>query len=285
MAAASIRRRSTVGQRRLRTIVIMVVALLAMVVTAGPLVLMALAGVMTQAEVTSTPPTLIPAEPQWSNFGEVFERVPFARYLLNSLLVAGIAAPLSTVISSMAGYALARLRFPGRDLLFVGVLSTMMVPFAVTVIPLFLFIRNLGLLNSYIAISLPFLASGYGIFLFRQFFLSMPKELEEAATVDGATPVRVFRSVAVPLARPIYAALGALNFLFFWNMYFWPLIVTQSGDMLLVQNAMGQFVGQHSTDWQLIMAASTMAIIPGLFIFVFLQRYLVAGVKLSGLRG
>jgi multiple sugar transport system permease protein len=274
-----------VRRRTNRTILISGVAVLAMVVTAGPLILMGLAAVMTQAEVTSTPPTLIPAEPQWSNFGEVFRRAPFARYLLNSFLVAGIAAPLSTVISSMAGYAFARLRFPGRDALFVGILSSMMVPFAVTVIPLFLLIKNLGLLNSYVAIILPFLASGYGIFLFRQFFLSLPRELEEAATVDGATPLWVFRSVAIPLARPIYAALGALNFIFFWNMYFWPLIVTQSGDMLLVQNAMGQFVGQHSTDWQLIMAASTMAIIPGLFIFVFLQRYLVAGVKLSGLRG
>jgi multiple sugar transport system permease protein len=268
-----------------RSGVIATIALLAMVLTAGPLLLMALASVMTQAEVTSTPPTLIPAQPQWSNFGEVFDRVPFTRYLLNSLLVAGIAAPLSTLVSSMAGYALARLKFPGRDVLFLGILSTMMVPFAVTVVPLFLFVKDIGLLNSYAAIILPFVASGYGIFLFRQFFLSLPKELEEAATVDGATPLRVFRTVAVPLAKPIYAALGALNFLFFWNMYFWPLIVSQSQDMLLIQNGMGQFVGQHSTDWQLIMAASTMAIIPGLFIFVFLQRYLVAGVKLSGLRG
>jgi multiple sugar transport system permease protein len=285
LTAASNSGRVTSIRPLFRSGVIATIALLAMVLTAGPLLLMALASVMTQAEVTSTPPTLIPAQPQWSNFGEVFDRVPFTRYLLNSLLVAGIAAPLSTLVSSMAGYALARLKFPGRDVLFLGILSTMMVPFAVTVVPLFLFVKDIGLLNSYAAIILPFVASGYGIFLFRQFFLSLPKELEEAATVDGATPLRVFRTVAVPLAKPIYAALGALNFLFFWNMYFWPLIVSQSQDMLLIQNGMGQFVGQHSTDWQLIMAASTMAIIPGLFIFVFLQKYLVAGVKLSGLRG
>ena len=268
-----------------RTVAILFAGVVGTILTAGPLILMLLGSVMTQAEVTSTPPTIIPSDPQWSNYAAVFDRVPFFQYLVNSLIVAGIGAPISAFVSSAAGYALARLRFPGRNLLFLGILSTMMVPFAVTVVPLFLAVKEIGLLDSYAALIVPFIASGYGIFLFRQFFLSMPRELEEAAVADGATPLRVFRSIAMPLARPVYAALLALNFLWFWNMYFWPLIITQSQDKWLVQNAMGQFVGQHTTDWQLIMAASTMAITPGLLIFIFLQRYLVAGVKLSGLRG
>jgi multiple sugar transport system permease protein len=270
---------------RPRNLVVLAAGTVGAIATAGPLVLMLLASLMKQAEVTSTPPTILPSDPQWANYAAVFDQVPFLRYLVNSLVVAGIGAPLSAFVSSAAGYALARLAFPGRDVLFVAILSTMMVPFAVTVIPLFLLIKSVGWLDTYPAMILPFVASGYGIFLFRQFFLGMPRELADAAVVDGASPLRVFRSVAMPLATPVYAALVALNFLWFWNMYFWPLIVTQSQDMWLVQNAMGQFVGQHTTDWQLIMAASTMAILPGLFIFAFLQRYLVAGVKLSGLRG
>jgi multiple sugar transport system permease protein len=240
---------------------------------------------MTSGEILATPPTLLPAVPQWANFGAVFDQVPFLRYLANSFIVATSVTLASLVVQSMAGYSLARLQFRGRDALFLVVLSTLMIPFVVIVVPLFVVVHALGWIDTYWGLIIPLIPNAYGLFLFRQFFLSMPRDLEDAAVVDGATPFQVFRKVAVPLARPVFAALGALYFLVNWNTFLWPLIVSQDSDMWTVQVGMQNFAGRHVTHWELIMAGSTVAIVPGMVLFFFLQRRLVEGIKLTGLRG
>ncbi len=268
-----------------RRIVIYTVALAAAVVLSGPLIWMLSASIMTKSEILATPPTLLPAQPQWSNYADVFDQVPFVRYLANSMIVATGVTLASLGLQSMAGYALARLRFRGRDALFLVILSTLMIPFVVIVVPLFVLVHALGGINTYWGLILPLIPNAYGLFLFRQFFRSMPRELEDAAVVDGAGPFQVFLRIAVPLARPIFAALGALYFLVNWNTFLWPLIVSQDSDMWTVQVGMQNFAGQHVIHWELIMAGSVVAIVPGMILFFFLQRRLVEGIKLTGLRG
>ncbi len=261
------------------------IALAAAIVLTGPLIWMVSASIMTKSEIVASPPSLFPAQPQWSNYSEVFEQVPFARYIVNSLIVATGVTGASLVLQSMAGYALARLRFRGRNALFIVTLSTLMIPFVVILVPLFVLVHAMGWINTYWGLIIPLIPNAYGLFLFRQFFLSMPRELEDAAVVDGASPFQVFLKVAVPLARPIFAALGALYFLVNWNTFLWPLIVSQNSEMWTVQVGMQNFAGNHVIHWELIMAGSVVAIIPGLILFFFLQRRLVEGIKLTGLRG
>lgn len=250
-----------------------------------PLVFMWSASLMTSTEALARPPRIVPTDPQWSNYVDVFAQVPFLRYMVNSLVVAGGVTLGSLVLHSMAGYAFARVRFPGRDLMFLLILSTMMIPFAMIMVPLFVIIRELGWVNTFPGLIVPLIPSAYGIFLFRQFYLSLPAELEEAAVVDGANHFQVYRRIAVPLSRPIFAALGALYFILNWNNLLWPLIVAQTRDMWLIQVGIQSFAGQRATQWNLVMAASAIALIPTLLVFFLLQRRLVEGVKMSGIRG
>lgn len=284
VASAGVRRR---GRRRFRATrgLLYALALACLALMTGPLLMMVSTSLMASSEVLAYPPRLLPADPQWGNYRAVFEQVPFMRYLVNSLIVATGVTIGSLILHSMAGYSLARLRYPGRSVLFIAILATMMVPFTVLIVPLAIMVRELGWLNSYAGLIIPLLPNAYGVFLFRQFYLSLPKELEEAAVVDGATHLQVFRYVAVPLSKPIFAALGALYFLANWNLFLWPLIVSRTRDMWLVQVGVQQFTGAHRTQWNLIMAASVIALIPVLLVYVFLQRRMVEGVKLSGLRG
>jgi multiple sugar transport system permease protein len=264
---------------------IYVVAIAALVLMAGPLLVMVATSLVTAGQALANPPQLLPTDPQFQNYPNVFSQVPFLRYILNSLIVASTVTVVSLVLHSMAGYSLARIRYPGRDTIFIGILSTMMVPFAIIMVPLFIIVRELGWVNSYLGLIVPLIPNAYGIFLFRQFYSSLPLELEQAAIVDGASRLQVYRLIALPLSLPIFAALGALYFLANWNNFLWPLIVAQTQDLWLVQIGIQDFAGQHQTQWNLVMAASGLALIPTLVLFSFLQRRLVEGVKLSGLRG
>jgi multiple sugar transport system permease protein len=275
------RRRRLRGSRAL----LYAVAIAGLALMTGPLLMMVSTSLMAPSEVLAYPPRLLPADPQWGNYPAVFEQVPFLRYMVNSLIVATAVTIGSLILHSMAGYSLARLRYPGRNALFIAILATMMVPFTVLIVPLAIIVRELGWINSYAGLIIPLLPNAYGIFLFRQFYLSLPRELEEAAVVDGASHLQVFRKVAVPLSAPVFVALGALYFLANWNLFLWPLIVSRTRDMWLVQVGVQQFTGAHRTQWNLIMAASVIALIPVLLLYFFLQRRMVEGVKLSGLRG
>jgi multiple sugar transport system permease protein len=286
--AAAVSRRAARARRRRRwgdRIVLYVLALIAFVILAGPLLWMVAGSLKTQGEVLANPPSLLPSEFQWGNYSRVFEQVPFGRYLLNSLLVATVVTVVALLFHSMAAYSLARLRFPGRQAIFMAILSTLMVPFTVIVIPLFVIVDWLGWVDTYQGLIIPMIPHAFGIFLLRQFYLSLPRELEEAAIVDGASLVRVYWHIVLPLSRPILAALGIFFFLANWNNFLWPLVVTQSQDLWVVQLGIQQFTGQYGNQYQLIMAASTIAALPTLLMFFVFQKRLVEGIKLTGLMG
>lgn len=266
-------------------LVLYVLAVIAFVILAGPLLWMLSSSLKTGSEVLAKPPTLVPKNPQWHNYAEVFTTVPFARYMLNSLLVSSVVTVVALAFHSMAAYSLARLRFPGRNAIFLGIVATLMVPFTVIVIPLFIIVDALGWVDSYPGLIIPMIPHAFGIFLLRQFYLGLPRELEEAAIVDGANLVQVYRHIVLPLSRPILAALGVFFFLANWNNFLWPLIVTQSQDLWVVQLGIQQFTGQRGSQYNLIMAASTLAALPTLILFFVLQRRLVEGMKLTGLKG
>ncbi len=253
-------------------------------VTVFPLVWMMLSSLKTSEEVTGYPPSFFPTKLAWHNYVEVFTSVPFGRYVANSFLVATSVSILGLIFHSMAAYSLARLRFPGRKVWFGIILGTLMVPFTITLIPSFIIVKSFGWLNTYWALIVPAIFNAFGIFLLRQFYLGIPRELEEAARLDGAGTVAIYWYVALPLSKPILATLGVLSWLANWNSYLWPLVVCQTQDIRVIQVGIASFAGEHSTEWQLIMAGSTIAALPGLFLYGFMQRYLVEGVKLSGLK-
>lgn len=231
------------------------------------------------------PPVLLPPSLSLDNFRGVFEAAPFARYMFNSFFVSITVTLIALLLHAMCGYALARLQFPGRDLIFVGILSTLMIPFYTILIPLVLLVKWLGWLNTYWALIVPAIPHAFGIFWMRQFFLGMPAELEEAARVDGASRVRVFFAIALPLARPIMAALAVFFFLANWDAFLWPLVAANKEEMRVVQVGISSFVGEHGSAWNLIMAGSTIAILPTLILFFSLQRFIVRSIKMTGLKG
>ncbi len=237
------------------------------------------AGVLYQA------PLLIPTYFEWSNYVEAWKAAPFPRFFLNSaIMTIGITLG-QTLFSAMAGYAFARLRFPGRDVLFFLILGTMMIPFPVTLIPSFLIIADLGWLDTYQALIVPRVVSAFAIFLFRQFFLSIPQELEEAALIDGANRVVIFARIILPLSTPVMAASAIFSFLFAWNDFLWPLIVTNSTEMRPIQVGLAFFQGQYGIFWTLLMAATVLATIPAILAFLVAQQRFIEGITSSGLKG
>lgn len=254
------------------------------VVTVFPFLWMVIGSFKTATEIAQYPPNLLPQTFEWRNYVEVFTSVPFLRFIFNSFVVASTVTLVALLFHAMAAYSLARLHYPGRNLFFIGIVMTLMVPFSVTLIPTFILVRSLGWLDTYAALIVPSIFNAFGIFLLRQFYLGIPVELEEAALLDGDTPAGIFFHIALPLSRPILATLAVFFFLYNWNNYLWPLVVTKSRDMQVIQVAIAAFAGEHATQWQLIMAGSTVAAIPGLLLYLFFQRYLIEGVKLSGLK-
>lgn len=272
-------------KRTTRRIALHVVALAVAAVMLAPLLWMVSGALKTPGDALAIPPKILPSPIRWSNFVDVFTTVPFERYLLNSLFVSSVVTVVALLFHSMAAYSLARLRYPGRDLIFLGILMTLMVPFTVILIPLFTLVDALGWVDSYKALIIPMIPHAFGIFLLRQFYLSIPRELEEAALVDGAGLVRVYWQIVMPLSRPILAALGIFFFLANWNNFLWPLVVTHSSEKWVIQLGIQRFTGEHATQFNLIMAASLVAALPTLILFFVFQRRIVEGIKLTGLKG
>lgn len=236
-------------------------------------------------EVFASPPQLLPATIRWSNFVQAWEYLPFGRFFLNSALVAGSITAIVLAVSSMAGYAFARLRFPGRNVLFGVFLSVLMVPPQLFVIPQYQIMSSLGWLNSLQAIIVPGLFSAFGVFLLRQFFLGLPRELEEAARLDGAGPVRIYWSIMLPLARPGLVALSVLVLLWAWNDLFWPLVVNTDPERMTLSAGLASLQGQYQTDYPVLMAGSLIASLPVIAVFVFLQRQFIQGIAHTGSKG
>lgn len=208
----------------------------------------------------------------------------FGRYFLNSLFVSITVTFVALIFHSMSGYALARLRFPGRNAIFLWILSTLMIPFSVIMIPLFIMMKQFDWLNSYKGIIIPAIPHAYGIFLFRQFFITMPNDLQEAATIDGCSQFGIFSKIFLPLSKSISITLGVAFFIANWNNYLWPLIVTQNKNMWVLQVALANFVGRNDTPWNAIMASGAITVLPIIIVFFALQKNLVEGIKMSGIK-
>jgi multiple sugar transport system permease protein len=231
------------------------------------------------------PPQLFTPNPQWSNFSEVLEKFSLLRYFGNSLLVSFISSLLQLALSTTAAFAFAVLHFKGKNTLFMFFLSSMMVPGTVILIPLFLIVQQLGLINSYGGMILPFIFTGYGIFMIRQFFMSLPRDFFEAARMDGCGYLMIFLKIYLPLSKPALATLGTLSFMNFYNSLLWPLIVINDDEMKTIPVGIAGLVGVNASYPHLIMAGAALTIIPGILIFILLQRYFVSGFVMSGVKG
>lgn len=236
-------------------------------------------------EVFHYPPTLIPSAIETGNFAAALATAPLGRFLLNSLVVATLMTALQILTAVLAAYALARMEFPGRKLVLGVILATMMVPGEVTILPNFLTVAKLGWIDTYAALILPFSASGFGVFLLYQFMREIPRELEEAALLDGSSRLRFLFQFVVPLSMPAIVAFSVYAFVNAWNQYLWPLIVTQSTAMQTVQIGIGMFRAQNeAASWGVIMAATLILISPTLFLFIATQKQFVRGMTMGGLK-
>ncbi|MBI4116029.1 MAG: carbohydrate ABC transporter permease [Candidatus Omnitrophica bacterium] len=227
----------------------------------------------------------IPTQFVWQNYVNAWKAVPFARFYLNSIFVSICITIGNVITSAMAAYAFARLQFPGRDKLFFGYLATMMVPGAVTMIPVFILLRYLGWIDTYKAMILPGVFAAYGTFLLRQFFLTLPKELEDAAKIDGCSYFGIFWRIILPLSKPALATLTTFTFMGSWMNFMWPLIVINTHSKFTLPVGLAYFQSLYTTDWTLLMAGSLMMILPILIVFIVNQRYFVEGIKLTGIKG
>jgi alpha-1,4-digalacturonate transport system permease protein len=235
-------------------------------------------------EVFSGGAGLIPSSFVWQNFADAVGRVPFLSWTANSLIITVIAVVITVTINLLCGYAFAKFRFAGRDILFLAVLSALMIPFQVIIVPLFLVVSELGLLSDYWGVILPRAAEAFGIFMVRQFMVSIPDELLEAARIDGASELKIFFKIVVPLSKPIIAVLVIFTFMWRWNDFALPLIVMMKHEMYTVQLGLNLLRGQFNTEWSMIMAIALLSLVPMLIIFTFFQRYFVQGIAGSGLK-
>lgn len=254
------------------------------ITTLMPFILMLSTSVKTPAEVLTTTPSFLPKLWRWENYVDAVTQLPFARFYLNTVLVTVARVIGQLIFASMAAFAFARLRFPGRNILFIAILAVMMVPGQVTLIPNYIILKKLGWLNTYMGLIIPSLFTAFGTFLLRQFFMTIPKDIEDAAVLDGCNPFQVYWLVALPLAGPALGALGLLVTLWSWNDFLWPLIITSSTNMQMLSVGIAYFQGQYITNYTVMMAAATIASLPMFIIFMLTQKYLIEGITMSGLK-
>jgi len=270
-----------------RTIVLTVVALAGGLLMITPFVWALATSLKPRGALLALPPQLVPAEPTLGAYVEVIRRFPFLRVFGNSALVAVATTLGQLVICSMAGYAFARFRFWGRDALFTLYLATLMVPFAVVITPLFIIVTRLGWADTYAGLIVPGMFSAFGTFFMRQFFLSIPKELEEAATIDGAGTLGTFVRIVLPITGPALATLAVLSFMGSWNSFLWPLLIINDRDLMTLPLALSTLQGMYpgQTQWNIVMAGTVMATVPTILVFLLVQRWVIEGVAGSGVKG
>jgi multiple sugar transport system permease protein len=237
------------------------------------------------SEVLALPPSLIGSTVRWQNFPEALAYLPFGRFMLNGVIVSALGTIATLITSAMAGYAFARLRFRGREATFLLYLGTLMIPQEVLVVPMFVLMTKLQWVNSYQALILPWAFTAFGTFLLRQFFLTVPKELEEAANIDGAGYWRRFATIVLPLAKPALGVLAVFTFIGYWNSFLWPLLVVNGTDLATVPLGLNMFLGRFGNQWSFLMAAAAVSMLPTTLLVIGLQKYLVKGIALNGLGG
>ncbi len=250
-----------------------------------PMIWMVSASLMPSGEASTYPPHFFPSRPTLDHYRDLFIRLNLGRNLLNSAFVAFIVTFVSLLINSLAGYAFAKMRFKGRDRVFRILSAGLILPTQVAMLPLFLLLKQMHLINTYWGVIIPGLASIFGIFLVRQYALSIPDEMLDAARVDGASEFRIFRSIVVPGIMPILATLSIWTFLATWNDFMWPLIVLSDSSHYTLPVALANLTGEHVQDTELMMAGSVLTVIPVMVVFLFLQRYYMQGVMAGSVKG
>jgi len=250
----------------------------------APLVWMVSASLMRPGEASEFPPPFFPSHVTLSNYRDLFTRLSLGRAALNSLVISILATAGVLLLNSMAGYAFAKLRFPGRDRLFGGLMAALVIPAPVAMLPLFLMLRSVGLVNTYAGAAAPALAGIIGIFLIRQFARSIPDDLIHAARLEGAGEFRIYWSIVLPLLSPVLATLGIVTFLATWNDFVWPLVVLTDESRYTLPVALAGLVGEHSADIELMMAGAVLTVIPVLLLFLVLQRQYVEGITMGGVK-
>lgn len=273
-----------VGSKK-KEILLHIVLILCVIITFLPVVWGFMCSFKDSVEMFSRPLKFFPEVFRFDNYSKAWNSGNFVRSLVNSLIVSVFSTAGMLLVCALAGYALAKFRFKGRDMFFIAVLATMMVPMQVTMVPVFGITTKLGLIDTHLGLILPLLAYPYGIFLMRQFMISLPDALIEAARIEGCSEFKVFGRIIIPLSKPIISTLGILAFLDSWNQLVWPLILTKSPEMMTVQLALKSFKSEFGMKWNLVMAATFISIIPVTVVFAFFQKQIVEGIATSGLKG
>jgi len=273
--------------RLLKNILVQVVLLVVAFIVFFPILWMISQSFTPNSEIWDWPPQFIPRNPTLENYHLLFTRqdLSIGHWFFNSLFVSTVTTVLTLLVTSLAAYSFARLRFPGRDLIFLLILGTMMIPSQVTMIPTFILMKWLGWIDTYQGLIVPRVMAPLGIFLMRQFLLTLPRELEEAARIDGCGYLRTLTQVLLPLTGPAIATLAIFTFTASWNEFFWPLIVVQSNEMWTIQLLIAAMKQAEVADWGLIMAVVTLSVLPTVVLYALLQRFFVKGIAMSGLKG
>lgn len=270
--------------RRAGVVVLVVVLCAAAFVALLPFLWMLSASMRTRGDLVADPTSLWPGQFTWQNYRNVWTQIPFGRQLVNTTVFAGSVALISVLLDSMAGYAMARFTFRGQTAVLVLIITTLMLPPQVTLIPIYNFLVDLGWVNTYQGLIVPRAADAFGIFFMRQFFLSLPRDLEDAARIDGASELRIFARVMLPLAWPGALTIGLFNLLNNWNDLLWPLVVTTDVRMRTLPAGLALFKGEHVSDYGLLMAGSVLALLPMLAAFFAVQRRFIEGIATTGLK-
>lgn len=252
--------------------------------TLAPFIWMVSASFMHDGHASVFPPRFLPDEFTLTQYETLFSRLDVSRNLLNSFMLSVIVTVVSLVFNSMAGFAFAKYRFAGKDAIFKLLLSSMVIPAQVTMLPLFLMLKEFGFMNTYMAIIIPGLANVFGIFLIRQYVMAIPDSLIESARIDGATDFQIYYKIIVPLAAPVMVTLAIFTFMGTWNDFLWPLIVLNDSDMYTLPVALANLMGEHTKDPELMMAGSVITILPVMLIFLVLQKYYIKGIMMGSVK-
>jgi len=281
----AVKKGTSLGVRVGRSAVWIVISMVGLVMLV-PFLWMILTSLRTDAEAFAWPPKIAPWPLHWENYSEAWKTAPFPRFFFNSIVVTVTVTAGSLLVNSMAAYGFAKYDFRGRNLLFMGLLGTLMIPFQVTMIPSFLLLKQLAWLDSYPGLIVPGLAGAFGIFFLRQYMLTIPDDYLDAARIDGASEYGIFRRIVLPLSKPAIATLGVFTFLGAWNDFLGPLIVVKSDEMRTLPLAISALsAGHYVMSWPLLMAGATFVVIPVLIVYFLAQRYFVEGIALGGLKG
>lgn len=276
---------TTINRRGpLASLAVYLVLGIAVLLAVFPFLYMVSLSLQSDADLFSGAPVIIPTTWQFTNYVDIWQKAPFARFVLNSFIIAGGITALHLIFDPLVGYVFAKMHFPGKNTMFVALLSTLMLPFFIRMIPLYILTAEMGWLNTYQGLIMPFAMSAYGIFLMRQFILPIPNELIDAARMDGAGDLRIFFDIVLPQIRPALATLGLLTFVFQFNEFLWPLIVVSSTDMRPITTGLTLFNQEFFTAWNLTATGGVILFLPSFLLFLFTQRYFIRSVMMSGMK-